>query len=40
MRALGIACKHFFRDVFYGINAAHAIRHGLEPAPRPAHWND
>lgn len=35
MRALGIACKRFFRDVCYGIDAAHAIRHGLKPAPQP-----
>ncbi|MGW0824820.1 hypothetical protein [Streptomyces sp. NPDC002845] len=40
MRALGIACKRFFRDVFYGIDAAHAIRHGLKPALRPARGND
>ncbi|MDT0572607.1 hypothetical protein RM704_34965 [Streptomyces sp. DSM 3412] len=40
MYALGIAFKRFFRDVFYGVDTAHAIRHGLRPAPPPAHWND
>ncbi|MFJ9583537.1 MULTISPECIES: hypothetical protein [Streptomyces] len=39
MRALGIACKRFFRDVCYGIDAANAIRHGLKPAPRPGRRN-
>lgn len=36
MRALGTTCRRFFRDVCYGIDAAHTIRRGRRPAPQPA----
>jgi hypothetical protein len=40
MHALATACGRFLRDVFYGIDSAHAIRLGRKPSPRPPHWND
>ncbi|MEU6131151.1 hypothetical protein ABZ805_18425 [Saccharopolyspora sp. NPDC047091] len=36
MRALLLACWNIARDVAYGVDAGHAIKHGATPAPQPA----
>lgn len=36
MRGFLPACTYFIREVLYGINAGHAIKHGIQPPPPPA----
>lgn len=36
MRTFFSTCTRVLRDVCYGIDAGHAIRHGVAPAPRPS----